>query len=124
MNFVVIYKNIVGYIFAFISLIKYLLKRLVLLVLIISIINIDIAATATGQKQAGACGCPDFYIYHTTGEGRRKGEEEHESEAKGCRAAGACHGSNGTAVMGTGRRNALEQWGTQYGSSGDRVDRQ
>ena len=61
-----------------------LLKRLVLLVLIISIIDIDIAATATGQKQTGACGCPDFYIYHTTGEGRRKGEEEHESEAKGC----------------------------------------
>ena len=102
MDFVVIYKNIVGYIFAFISLIKYLLKRLVLLVLIISIINIDIAATATGQKQAGACGCPDFYIYHTTGGGRRKGEEEHESEAKGCRAAGACHGSNGTAVRRVG----------------------
>ena len=39
MAFVVIYKNIVGYIFAFISLIKYLLKRLVLLVLIISIIG-------------------------------------------------------------------------------------
>ena len=69
---------------------------------IISIINIDIAATATGQKQAGACGCPDFYIYHKTGGGRRKGEEEHESEAKGCRAAGTCHGSNGTAVMGIG----------------------
>ena len=33
-------------------------------------------------------------------------------------------GSNGTAVMGIGRRNAWEQRRTQYGSSGDRVDRQ
>ena len=40
---------------------------------IISIIDIDIAATATGQKQAGACGCPDFYIYIS--HDRRRPEE-------------------------------------------------